>query len=198
MTPEPRLRSWRSLGASKRRNSSSPKNRRKNGSSNGAAPCPSVRRLVRVVEIFTTEGVTAFATSTKFRSDPPGPLNGGRTAGTGGVTASRTACPVGSQPRSAAMTRPSSTPRPISNRPRKMELRECAGINPGDRSEELQGVLFFPLERVAADDRSKASAVTNGPDFIKDGLVILLGRAARKYHDAPSIERRLDDMMYSF
>src|SRR5207249_12143520 len=67
-------------------------------------------------------------------------------------------------PRSDATTRPRSAPTPISNRPRKMELRECAGIDSGDCSEELQGVLFFALEGVAADDRSKASAIPNGPD----------------------------------
>ena len=62
----------------------------------------------------------------------------------------------------------------------KMELRDGAGIDPGDGPEELQGILFFSLEGVPANDRSKAASVANRPDFLEDGLVVFLGRPPEK------------------
>src|SRR2546427_470598 len=83
ITPDPRLRSRRSWGASnRRRKNSSPKNRRKKGSSNGPKLWPSGNRVSRVVEMFTTAGVTALATSTKLWSAPAGG-GGGTAAGLG-------------------------------------------------------------------------------------------------------------------
>src|SRR5438876_562228 len=94
ITPDPRLRSRWSGGASnRRRKNSSPKNRRRRGSSNGPKLWPSGSRLIRVVEMFTTAGVTALATSTKLGAGPS--AGGGMATGFGTLGASGTACPIG-------------------------------------------------------------------------------------------------------
>src|SRR5712692_3705858 len=196
ITPEPRLRSRRSFGASNRRNSSSPKNRRKKGSSNGAPACPSGSRLILLVEMFTTVGVTALATSTKFRSEPAA---GGATAtGFGAVGASGTACPNGSQPRSEAATNPRITPTPIRNRATATDLRDGAGIDSGDRSQELERIGFFALEGVASHDGAEPAAVTDGADLLEEGFVVLLGGPAGEDHDAAAVEGGLHDMPHPF
>src|SRR5207253_5406115 len=130
MTPEPRLRSFRSRGTSNRLKNSSPKNRRKNGSSKGIACGPSPALVVREVKIFTTAGLTALATDTKFRSPPIETVVGGEVCGncTGFTGESGTACPNGSQPTSEANTTPIRIPapnrRPLSTNDR---VRGCLG-----------------------------------------------------------------------
>src|SRR5881628_3461376 len=119
MTPEPRLRSFRSRGTSNRLKNSSPKNRRKNGSSKGIACGPSPPLVVREVKIFTTAGLTALATDTKFRSPPIETVVGGAVCAdcTGFAGESGTACPNGSQPNSEANTTPIRIPAPTRRPP---------------------------------------------------------------------------------
>src|SRR5437879_2210711 len=81
---------------------------------------------------------STLATSTKFRSEPAA---GGATAtGFGALGASGTACPIGSQPRSDATTNPRIAPAPIRSRPNAIVLRDGAGIDSGDRFQELERV----------------------------------------------------------
>src|SRR5438309_3669249 len=193
ITPDPRLRSRRSCGTSnRRRKNSSPKNRRKKGSSNGPKLCPSGTRLILVVEMFTTAGVTALATSTKLWSAPAG--GGGTAAGLGALGASGTACPMGSHPRSAATTSPRMTPTPIRSRPNASLLRDGPGIDSGDRPEQLERVGFFPLEGIAPDDGPEPASVADRPGFLEESVVVFLGGPAGEDHDAAPVEGRLHDV----
>jgi hypothetical protein len=115
MTPDPSPRSLRSFGASNRFIHSSPKNRLKNGSSNGV-PFPSSLDPFRVAKMFTTAGFTTLATSTKLCPPRTGQRGlhrrrdrSGRADAVGG-TVSGTACPVGNHPRSEVRMMPMSTP----------------------------------------------------------------------------------------
>src|SRR5437016_2167088 len=194
ITPEPRLRSRRSWGASnRRRKNSSPKNRRKNGSSNGPKLWPSGSRVTLVVAMFTTAGVTALATSTKLWSAPAG--GGSATAaGLGALGASGTACPIGSHPRSAATTSPRMTPTPIRSRPSASVLRDGPGIDSGDRPEQFERVGFLALEGVAPDDGPEPASVADGPGFLEEGVVVFLGGPAGEDHDAAPVEGGLHDV----
>src|SRR5213593_2034200 len=192
ITPDPRLRSRRSWGASnRRRKNSSPKNRRKKGSSNGPKLWPSGTRVSRVVEMFTTAGVTALATSTKLWSAPAG---GGTATGLGTLGASGTACPIGSHPRSAATTSPRMTPTPIRNRPSASVLRDGPGIDSGDRPEQFERVGFLALEGVASDDGPEAASVAARPGFLEESVVVFLGGPAGEDHDAAPVEGGLHDV----
>src|SRR5437867_6888280 len=194
ITPDPRLRSRRSCGTSnRRRKNSSPKNRRKKGSSNGPKLCPSGTRLIRVVEMFTTAGVTALATSTKLWSAPSD--GGGTATGFGTLGASGTACPIGSHPRSEATTSPRMTPTPIRSRPSaSVFLCDSPGIDSCDRPEQLERVDFLALEGIAPDDRPEPASVADRPGFLEEGVVVFLGGTAGEDHDAARIEGRLHDV----
>src|SRR5881397_3203390 len=193
ITPDPRLRSRRSWGASnRRRKNSSPKNRRKNGSSNGPKPWPSGSRVSRVVAMFTTAGVTALATSTKLWSAPAS--GSGTAAGLGSLGASGTACPIGNHPRSAATTSPRMTPTPIRSRPSASVLRDGPGIDSGDRPEQFERVGFLALEGVASDDGPEPASVADRPGFLEEGVVVFLGGPAGEDHDAAPVEGRLHDV----
>src|SRR2546428_9516923 len=193
ITPDPRLRSRRSWGASnRRRKNSSPKNRRKKGSSNGPKLWPSGTRVSRVVEMFTTAGVTALATSTKLWSAPAG---GGTATGLGTLGASGTACPIGSHPRSAATTSPRMTPTPIRNRPSaSVFLCDSPGIDSSDRPEQLERVDFLALEGIAPDDGPEPASVADRSGFFEEGAVVFLGGPAGEDHDAAPVEGRLHDV----
>src|SRR6266571_9323040 len=194
ITPDPRLRSRRSCGASnRRRQNSSPKNRRKKGSSNGPKLWPSGNRVSRVVEMFTTAGVTALATSTKLWSAPAGG-GGGTAAGLGALGASGTACPIGSHPRSAATTSPRMTPTPIRSRPNASLLRDGPGIDSGDRPEQFERVGFLALEGIAPDDGPEAASVADRPGFLEESVVVFLGGPAGEDHDAAPVEGGLHDV----
>src|SRR5438132_4863722 len=194
ITPDPRLRSRRSWGASnRRRKNSSPKNRRKKGSSNGPKLWPSGNRVSRVVEMFTTAGVTALATSTKLWSAPAGG-GGGTAAGLGALGASGTACPIGSHPRSAATTSPRMTPTPIRSRPNASLLRDGPSIDSGDRPEHLERVGFLALECVTPDDGPEPASVTDRPGFLEESVVVFLGGPAGEDHNAAPVEGRLHDV----
>src|SRR5881296_4326033 len=193
ITPDPRLRSRRSCGASnRRRKNSSPKNRRKKGSSNGPKLCPSGTRLIRVVAMFTTAGVTALATSTKLWSAPS--AGGGAVTGFGALGASGTACPIGSHPRSAATTSPRMTPTPIRSRPSASVLRDGPSIDSGDRPEHLERVGFLALECVTPDDGPEPASVTDRPGFLEESVVVFLGGPAGEDHNAAPVEGRLHDV----
>src|SRR5256712_6766574 len=194
ITPDPRLRSRRSCGASNRRlKNSSPKNRRKKGSSNGPKLCPSGTRLIRVVEMFTTAGVTALATSTKLWSAPSD--GGGTVTGFGTLGASGTACPIGSHPRSEATTSPRMTPTPIRSRPSaSVFLCDSPGIDSCDRPEQLERVGFLALEGVAPDDGPEPASVADRSGFFEEGVVVFLGGPAGEDHDAAPVEGRLHDV----
>src|SRR2546427_10138375 len=184
ITPAPRRRSRRPWGASnRRRKNSSPKNRRKKGSSNGPKLWPSGSRVSRVVEMFTTAGVTALATSTKLWSAPAGG-GGGAAAGLGTLGASGTACPLGSHPRAAATTSPRMTPTPIRNRPNASFLRDGPGIDSGDRPEQVERVGFLSLGGNASDDGPEPASVADRPGFLEEGVVVFLGGPAGEDHDA--------------
>src|SRR5437016_2576394 len=194
ITPDPRLRSRRSGGVSnRRRKNSSPKNRRKKGSSNGPKLWPSGTRLIRVVEMFTTAGVTALATSTKLWSAPP--AGGGTVTGFGTLGASGTACPIGSHPRSEATTSPRMTPTPIRSRPSaSVFLCDSPGIDSCDRPEQLERVGFLALKRIAPDDRPEPASVADRSGFFEEGVVVFLGGPAGEDHDAAPVEGRLHDV----
>src|SRR5438445_8660866 len=199
ITPDPRLRSRRSGGVSnRRRKNSSPKNRRKKGSSNGPKLCPSGTRLIRVVEMFSTAGVTALATSTKLWSAPPAgpPAGGGGTAtGLGALGASGTACPIGSHPRSEATTSPRMTPIPIRSRPSaSVVLCDSTGIDSSDRPEQLERVGFLALEGIAPNDGPEPASVADRPDFFQKGVVVFLGGPTGEDHDAAPVEGGLHDV----
>src|SRR2546427_5917680 len=192
ITPDPRLRSRRPCGASnRRRKNSSPKNRRKKGSSNGPKLCPSGTRVSRVVEMFTTAGVTALATSTKLWSAPAG---GGTATGLGALGASGTACPIGNHPRSAATTSPRMTPTPIRSRPSASVLRDGPSIDSGDRPEHLERVRFLALECVTPDDGPEPASVTDRPGFLEESVVVFLGGPPGEDHNAAPFEGRLNDV----
>src|SRR5438309_1288214 len=194
ITPDPRLRSRRSWGASnRRRKNSSPKNRRKNGSSNGPKLWPSGSRVTRVVAMFTTAGVTALATSTKLWSAPAGG-GGGTAAGLGALGASGTACPIGSHPRSAATTSPRMTPIPIRSRPSASVLWDGPGIDSADRPEQFERVGFLALEGIAPDDGPEPASVTDRPGLLEEGVVVFLGGPAGEDHDAAPVEGGLHDV----
>src|SRR5712692_5742291 len=195
ITPDPRLRSRRSWGASnRRRKNSSPKNRRKKGSSNGPKLWPSGSRLIRVVEMFTTAGVTALATWTKLWSAPPAG-GGGTAAGFGALGASGTACPIGSHPRSEATTSPRMTPTPIRSRPSaSVFLCDSPGIDPCDRPEQLERVGFLALEGIAPDDGPEPASVADRSGFFEEGVVVFLGGPAGEDHDAAPVEGGLHDV----
>src|SRR3989441_11295796 len=193
ITPDPRLRSRRSWGASnRRRKNSSPKNRRKKGSSNGPKLWPSGSRVSRVVEMFTTAGVTALATSTKLWSAPAG--GGGTAAGLGALGASGTACPMGSHPRSAATTSPRMTPTPIRSRPSASVLWDGPGIDPADRPKQFERVGFLAREGIAPDDGPEPASVADRPGFFEEGVVVFLGGPAGEDHDAAPVEGGLHDV----
>src|SRR5207249_7461895 len=194
ITPDPRLRSRRSCGASnRRRKNSSPKNRRKKGSSNGPKLCPSGTRLIRVVAMFTTAGVTALATSTKLWSAPS--AGGGAVTGFGALGVSGTACPIGSHPRSEATTSPRMTPTPIRSRPSaSVFLCDSPGIDSCDRPEQLERVGFLALEGIAPDDRPEPASVADRSGFFEEGVVVFLGGPAGEDHDAAPVEGRLHDV----
>src|SRR5712691_8177718 len=195
ITPDPRLRSRRSCGVSnRRRKNSSPKNRRKKGSSNGPKLWPSGTRLIRVVEMFTTAGVTALATSTKLWSAPPAG-GGGTATGLGALGASGTACPIGSHPRSEATTSPRMTPTPIRSRPSaSVVLCDSPGIDSSDRPEQLERVGFLALEGIAPNDGPKPASVADRSDFFEEGVVVFLGGPAGEDHDAAPVEGGLHNV----
>src|SRR5438309_7151596 len=195
ITPDPRLRSRRSGGVSnRRRKNSSPKNRRKKGSSNGPKLWPSGTRLIRVVEMFTTAGVTALATSTKLWSAPPAG-GGGTATGLGALGASGTACPIGSHPRSEATTSPRMTPIPIRSRPSaSVVLCDSPGIDSSDRPEQLERVGFLALEGIAPNDGPEPASVADRPDFFQKGVVVFLGGPTGEDHDAAPVEGGLHDV----
>src|SRR3989475_283549 len=195
ITPDPRLRSRRPCGASnRRRKNSSPKNRRKKGSSNGPKLWPSGTRLIRVVEMFTTAGVTALATSTKLWSSPPAG-GGGTATGLGALGASGTACPIGSHPRSEATTSPRMTPTPIRSRPSaSVFLCDSPGIDSSDRREQFKRVGFLALEGIAPNDGPKPASVADRSDFFEEGVVVFLGGPAGEDHDAAPVEGGLHDV----
>src|SRR2546428_9171908 len=192
ITPDPRLRSRRSWAASnRRRKDSSPKNRREKGSSNGPKLLPSGTPVSPVVEMFTTAGVTALATSTKLWSAPAG---GGTATGLRTLGASGTACPIGSHPRSAATTSPRMTPTPIRSRPSASVLRDGPGIDSGDRPEQFERVGFLALEGVAPDDGPEPASVADGPGFLEEGVVVFLGGPAGEDHDTAPVKGGLHDV----
>src|SRR5438552_1836210 len=194
ITPDPRLRSRRSCGASnRRRKNSSPKNRRKKGSSNGPKLWPSGSRLIRVVEMFTTAGVTALATSTKLGAGPS--AGGGMATGFGTLGASGTACPIGSHPRSEATTSPRMTPTPIRSRPSaSVFLCDSSGIDSSDRPEQLERVGFPALERIAPDYGPEPASVADCPGFFEEGVVVFLGGPAGEDHNAAPVKGGLHDV----
>src|SRR6266852_5546884 len=194
ITPDPKLRSRRSCGVSnRRRKNSSPKNRRKKGSSNGPKLWPSGNRVSRVVEMVTTAGVTALATSTKLWSAPAGG-GGGTATGLGALGASGTACPIGNHPRSAATTSPRMTPTPIRSRPSASVLRDGPSIDSGDRPEHLERVGFLALEGVTPDDGPEPASVADRPGFLEESVVVFLGGPAGEDHDAAPVEGGLHDV----
>src|SRR5574341_25171 len=175
MTPDPRLRSFRSRGASKRRKNSSPKNLRKNGSSNGMVCGPSRLLPLREVKIFTTAGLTALAISTKFRSAPPPAIEGCGAVATGTTGDSRTACPNGNHPRSAATTSPISIPaatsRPLIRIEEKRERPGFMGSCPiTDHPRSIILKLFTP-SAPALNEVLRESHVVPAADDERDALM---------------------------
>src|SRR5579875_39560 len=69
-----------------------------------------------------------------------------------------------------------------------------ASVDIHDRFEEAQGFRLRTLERVAANDRAEAAAVTDGTHFGKD-LLVGSGRATGEDDDAASIEGALHHMV---
>src|SRR5712691_10124 len=76
-----------------------------------------------------------------------------------------------------------------------------SGINPSqnlgarvdvhDLVQQADGLVLWPLERVAADDRAETATLRQAPD-LGQNFLSGLGLTAREDQDAPAIEGRLD------
>src|SRR4029078_2194483 len=222
MTPDPWPRSLGSRWGASRLKNSSPKNLRKNGSSN--EPCGlSPDFPLRDAAMLTTAGFTDFAISTKFLPSPPaigncGAVTTGRMMGLG--IGSGPAVPVGNQPMLDATTIPMMIP-PLTKVNGISHARmsfiggpcsssfvtriihtqsiypvaslDLAGIDPHDRVEKLHGLCFRRLKRVAPDDRAETAALTNGARLLKHIRVLALG-PSRENDDPAPIKRALYHM----
>src|SRR3990170_2049824 len=76
-------------------------------------------------------------------------------------------------------------------------LLQFARVDLHHRGQELERPRLLALERVPPDDGAEAAAVADGPAFVEDRLVVLLGGAAREDDDAPAVEGRLDDVAHA-
>src|SRR5574341_55427 len=219
ITPDPCPRSFRSFG------NSSPKNRRKNGSSNGEPRNPSPLRPLRVAEIFTTVGLTSLAISTKFRPLPLvigdcGAVATGRTSTLG--LGSGPAVPEGSQPRSDATITPIPIPIPTSSTGTTHDRRDVTGgccqsfmpyhtsesrirhsrlslyltgVNAHDGLQEFDRLGLRALERISPNDGTESPACANGAGLLEHVLIFALGTTGED-HNPPPVERALDHMFH--
>src|SRR3990172_2820462 len=76
-------------------------------------------------------------------------------------------------------------------------LLQFARVDLHHRGQELERPRLLALERVPPDDGAEAAAVADGPAFVEDRLVVLLGGAAREDDDAPAVEGRLDHVAHA-
>src|SRR5262245_66571051 len=96
------------------------------------------------------------------------------------------------------LPRASTAPVAPASRPATTEgLLQLACVDLHHRRQEPEGLVPLPLERVPADDRSKASAVADGPVLVIERLVVLPRGTAREDHDPLPVERRLHDVTHA-
>ena len=67
-------------------------------------------------------------------------------------------------------------------------------VDTNQHVQQFQGIFLAALECVAADDRAEPATVADGPDLVKECLVIILLGAARENDDAVSIKGALHDV----
>ena len=71
------------------------------------------------------------------------------------------------------------------------------GVNLHDSFEQLDGIGLVSLKSVAADNRAKATTLTDCMGFFQDGRVIILLGPTGKDHDAPTVEGPLYNMTHT-
>ena len=64
------------------------------------------------------------------------------------------------------------------------------------RCNRARGLPALALKGIAADDGAKAAAIADAGDLLDD-FFFALGRAARKDHHAPPVERRLHHVAHA-